>query len=201
VSDAETATVEDAGEPTLYDIIVDDTGIKYDPEVDSSVDEYKERLARHFKELDEDGFDKLSDQSVEWSNAAATITKENRGSRRKKPLPSIDGLPEPEVEATGKRARVTDDGEPKKGRKAKELKEPKAKKEPKPKPEPKGRDPEANRYFRVSDIMAEKPDMTLDEVLAALKKGGHDYSEVTVGRAHDAFQNAYAALKKHGKLA
>lgn len=70
----------------------------------------------------------------------------------------------------------------------------------KPKGESTGRDPEANRFFRCTEILMDDPEMTLEALEKAVGKAGHEYSERSVLRAHEAWRGIYGALKKNKRL-
>ncbi len=162
-------------------------------EEDETAEDYKDRIVRYFADkypnTDEGNaaFDKLDGDVTDWVDSATEIKRNNRGSRNKKRLPELDGLEEDEEKS--KRAGR---GE-KKERAAKEPKAPKEKKERE------GRDPEANRYHKIANVLAKHPTMTLDALQAAAKDTG--YSERSIKVVHIAWTNIYDVMKKAGMLA
>lgn len=170
---------------TLYDQIVE--LLKLEPEDEESSDDYKARVVRHAGDMEDDDFEKLPDDVKEWLNAATEVVKKNRGARKKAALPALDGLEDDEVEE-----------KPKKGRKAKAEKKAKEPKEPKEKTE---RDPEANRFFKIGELMVDNPTMSLEDLNAKASKLDREYSERSISRVYEAFRGIYGVLKKHDKLA
>lgn len=172
-------------EVTLYNKVAEAFGTEFDSEGEQSREDYKEEAVRFFNDMEDEVFNALPEDVTAWVNETADVMKANRGARRKKPLPDLEGLDVAEGESEEK---------PKGRRKRGEGK---AEKE---KAEPKGRDPENNRYFRVAEIMIANPDIKVEDLQKKVTASGHDYSEMTISRAHDAFTAVTGALKKHGKL-
>lgn len=195
----ETKTAEKEGETvekerseddeTLFEKICSVTDL--DREEDESAEDFKVRVVRHFADTypntDEGNaaFEQIDSEVTDWVDSATEIHRSNKGARNKKRLPEIDGLEEDE-EPKSKRGGAG---------KEKAEKKPREKKE---KPEPKGRDPEANRFFRVAEFLVKDPDLTADELVTAASKTG--YSERSVRRVHEAWAGITGALKKHNKL-
>lgn len=182
----------DEKEATLYDKIAEAYGTPFEPEGDQTRESWKEDAVRFFNDMDDKDFNELPEDVAAWVNEAADVMKKNRGSKRKSALPDLAGLDEAEAEEeTGTKGR--------KGRRTKSTKE-KAEKE-----EPKGRDPEANRYRRAARVMLKNfkgvdklP--SLEEFTKQMTAAGHDYSEMTLNRAHDAVSNSIAVAADLGLL-
>lgn len=172
---------------TLYSKVAELYGTPFDPDGEDSAEEWKENAVRFFNDMEDDAFEALPEDVAAWVNEAAEVVKKNRGARRQKPLPALDGLDEGDAEKPAKKAR-----------KAKAEKAPKAPKEPK---EPIGRDPTASRYYRAAIVLIRNPgidEVKLGELLLA---DGHDYSEVTINRAFDAYDKITSAQRAEGVLA
>lgn len=82
---------------TLYSKIIDhDESLSFDDENELAED-YKTRVLKHFDAIEsEDDFDALDDDIKEWVSGAVDVYKANETSRKKKPLPDIEGLEEEE---------------------------------------------------------------------------------------------------------
>ncbi len=193
MSDTETEEKEaDEKEQSLYEKVVEVTGIEYDEEEHKTVDDFKQQVVRHFADMEDEEFEKLPEEVQDWVDSATEVVKKNKSARRKADLPSMAGLAEPKADKAekGRRGRAAK-GE-KKERKAREKKE----KLPR-----EGRNPENNRYFRVAEFMIPDHDVDADKLREKLAKAGHEYSEITIGRAMEAFKAVYGALKKHDMIA
>lgn len=182
---------------TLYDLIVDVTRLEYDPEDHKDHDGYKVAVVRFlsgapYKDMgDEEFVEAVGPDIAKWADTATRAFTANRGARNPKPLPHLEGLdPEPE-EAPVKEAKAREKAPA-------AARTPRAPAEKKERTE---RNPENNRYFRVAEIMLNKPGMTLAQLGEASKKAGHDYSDVTLRRAHEAFRAVRGAFIKHELLA
>jgi hypothetical protein len=81
---------------SLYDQIVDATGIEFDPtEFKGGAEEYKNNLVRHFGHMPPEEFDVLSEELRDWINEATLVFNANRRAKERQPLPDIEGMPEP----------------------------------------------------------------------------------------------------------
>ena len=195
---------------TLYEQICEATDLSYDEE-EGDVEAFKENVARFFADMEDSDFAELPEEVRDWADEAIDVIKANRSksAKKKSPLPEIDGLPEgaeaePEEEeeeakpAKGKKGRASKadaaDEKPAKGRKGK------ASKKGDEKLKGEGRNPENNRYFRISELLIEDPEQDDDELEKAAKDAGYDYSDITLKRGREAFDAVTGALRKHGKL-
>jgi hypothetical protein len=95
---------------SLYDLIVDATGIEFDEHEfapPDGVEKYKNHLVRHFGRMDANDFDRLPEDLRDWVNEATGIFNDNRRSKEEpEALPDIEGMPEP-VPQKARRARVS----------------------------------------------------------------------------------------------
>ncbi len=182
------ADEDDVKTDSLFDEAVDVTGLE--PEKGEEPEDYKGRVVLYFADLSDEDFDEAlrdhADLAV-WVKEATEVYKKNRGSRSPKKLPAMAGLAgdDADPEKKSKRAR----GE-KKERKPREKKEPK---------ERAGRDPEANRYYRLGELLIEDPDMTVDQLIKASAKLGYN-GERTARRTFEAYHAISGLLAKHGML-
>ena len=103
MADAEVVTSEVAqdDEPTIYDRIVTQTGIKYDPENYMSVAAYKYEICNWYqKEFPEDADfedpEKVAEDIQELINETTTILHDNKSARVRQPLPVWQGLTDPD---------------------------------------------------------------------------------------------------------
>jgi len=125
-------------EPSLYEMIVDATGIEYGREdFPGGQQDYKNKLVRHFGQMTGDDFDELPEEVREWVNEATEVFNANRRTKEEpEDLPEIEGLVEPPPPPPARRARVTvaddDDAPPPPARRARVVAAP----EPEPEPEP-----------------------------------------------------------------
>jgi|SRR5215471_3551318 len=175
----------DTAEKTLYDLIVEETGIEYDEELYTGVEEYKNNIVRHCGKLPTDEFEGMNDDVQIWVNAATKVFNTNRKSKTKEPLPVIDGLAEPEPEGEPKRRR----GRPRRNAEA----------EPEEKPARAQRDPDANRYGRVMPHFMKDREISLEDLKKTiLDKEGADYSVVTLERALLACTSIVGWLERNG---
>lgn len=198
---------------TLYEAIVSDCKLKFDPG-DGDAEDYKESLVVYYGKLSADDYEKIPDVVHEWVAEATDLHKANRTAKRKKALPDIEGLPEDEGEGEtakdeppARRARSSDKDKPADKAKAKDKDPPKAKGKEKDKPaakakekaaktEPKGRDPTATRYYRGMYLYLRDPKLSDDEsMVAAADKKGWEYSQITGGRMVEASVGCSLALK------
>lgn len=100
---------------TLYDLICEATDEHL--EEGETPAEFKDRLVKSFNGMDDEDFDGLPADVQTWANEAIDIAKANRGAKRQKPLPDIEGLPgdddesgtesEGEVATKSKRSRAS----------------------------------------------------------------------------------------------
>lgn len=172
---------------SLYEQVVEVTDLT--PEEDESPEDFKGRVVRHFSDMEDADYDTAlegrEDLAV-WVKNATAVYKENRGSRSKSKLPKLEGLEgddaASESAAKGK-SKAKSDG------KAKAAKE---------KAEPQGRDPEANRFFKIAEFLVKNPKLTADELVKAASKT--DYSERSIKRVHEAWTGITGAMRKHGML-
>lgn len=107
-----TAATEVQDEGSLYDQIVDATGIEYDEAQHSDVEGYKNILVRHFGHMDASEFDALPVSVRDWVNDATEVFNSNRRAKEREPLPDIEGMPEDEPAPPpppARRARVAFD--------------------------------------------------------------------------------------------
>lgn len=178
VNENETETEE---QKTLYEEIVDISGIEYDEDEFDTPDDYKRAVVRWFDknyppddEEAEKKFEQFSQDLQDWVADAATIVKENKTAKRKKKIPAIDDFPGEDEEASKPK---------KKGRKTKEKAE----------KESKERGP--NRYLRAFRIMLKNPEMGGDELAkeASIAPNAAKY-------CIEAFKAAETAFKESGKL-
>jgi len=103
-------------ESSLYDLIVDSTGIEFDrKEFPGGAEDYKNNLVRFFGKMDQDTFDAQAEDIRDWVNEATAVFNANRRAKERSPLPDIDGLPElaPEPPKASRRERIalSDDDE------------------------------------------------------------------------------------------
>jgi hypothetical protein len=109
-----TADTDPQDDPSsLYDIIVNASGLEYNP-AKSDVEDYKNGLVRFFGKMDFDDFDRLPPALRDWVNEATLVFNANRRTKEERsPLPDIEGLPEEEDEEPApppaRRARVAVD--------------------------------------------------------------------------------------------
>lgn len=193
MSDEDTTVVDDEG--TLYEQIVDTTGIEYDAEKYDSIEDYKRHLVDWYADETEEGEATIGDKRYEespeavcaWVDAATKVAKANRQGRRKKALPVIDGLEEEDDEPAEEK--------PKRARRTRA-----ARAEKKVKEAPPERDPTNNRYGHTARLLFKDPDMSFDDVMAKLNRDGHDYAEITVKRAFDAFAIFHKVATELGLL-
>jgi len=170
-------------EMTLYQQIVDATGIEYDAEKFDSVEDYKTNLVNWYADETVDGDSTVGDtryadapeEVCAWVDEATKVAKSNRQGRRKKALPFIDGLDDDEIE------------EEKPKRKSRVARGARGEKKARAKKEPVERDDTNNRYGHCARLMFKDPDMSFDDVMSKLNRDGKDYAEITLRRAYDAF--------------
>jgi hypothetical protein len=92
---------------SLYDQIVDATGIEFDPvEFKGGAEEYKNNLVRHFGHMPPEEFDVLSEELRDWINEATLVFNANRRAKDRSPLPDIEGMPEPPPPTKARSSRV-----------------------------------------------------------------------------------------------
>ena len=97
---------------TLFDQLVELTGLE--PDGDETNDAFKVRMVRHFADAypntDEGNaaFEALNKEITDWVDAATEVQRENRGARRQKPLPDLDGLDVPVDKPKRARAAKTE---------------------------------------------------------------------------------------------
>jgi hypothetical protein len=109
-----TVDTDEQDDPSsLYDIIVNASGLEYNP-AKSDVEDYKNGLVRFFGKMDFDEFDRLPLVLRDWVNEATLVFNANRRTKEERsPLPDIEGLPEEEDEEPApppaRRARVAVD--------------------------------------------------------------------------------------------
>lgn len=193
MADAEVVTSEVAqdDEPTIYDRIVVQTGIKYDPENYMSVAAYKYEICNWYqKEFPEDADfedpEKVAEDIQELINETTTILHDNKSARVRQPLPVWQGLTDPDdSDSKPKRRRATkaDDGEvtEKKTRAVKEKAPPKEKK--------------PNRYLRAALALIKNPKLTKDEIAEEC-----EMAPVAAGYCIEAFEANFTAFKQTGHL-
>jgi hypothetical protein len=186
--DTETVETKADEEQTLYEQIVAITDMEFDSD-DESHEEYKDRLVKWFSDQEDEVYDNAPEAVQEWIDEATKIAKANRGAKRKKPLPVMDGLEGDEA------AESEPEEKPKVSRGAK-----KAAKEPK---EPKERGPRAsnnNRYYKIGTLMVDDSEMDVEQLKSRVSKSGLEYADRTIERAYEAFRGIYTMLEEKGLL-
>lgn len=164
----------EVAEASLFDKIVAHSGVAMTE--GEKLHAYKQRLVTHYNGLDDDAFEEIPTDIAEWVNEAIAEVKDAKKEKREPKFPVIDGEPKNKRRAKG---------------------------DPKPQKERVGRNPEDNRYHRIADVLIQNPELCaapVEQIVAAMKKSGHDYSDVTVNRGREAFNSVVGALRKHGKL-
>src|SRR5215469_18755759 len=197
-------------EPSLYEMIVDATGIEYGREdFPGGQQDYKNKLVRHFGQMTGDDFDELPEEVREWVNEATEVFNANRRTKEEpEDLPEIEGLVEPPPPPPARRGRVAvaeEDDEPAPPPRAARTR---VAPEPEPEPEdtrrtratpaaparaaakpaaapraPAQRNPDSGRYAKVMPHYLKDRDITVPELQAAISKtDGESYSETTLDR-------------------
>lgn len=199
MADAEVVTAEapPQDEPTLYDRIVEQTGIKYDAEDYMSVAAYKYEVCSWFQkefpnDVDFEDPAKVAPDIQEVINETTKILHNNKGARVREPLPVWQGLPDPDdVDSRPKRgarkkATSEDGGEvkPKAARKPRAVAD-----KPPPGPKP------PNRYLRVARALIQNPKLTKDELAEDC-----DIAANAAGYCMEAFVANFTAFKESGHL-
>lgn len=114
---------------TVYDQIVDLTGLKFDPDGEDTIDDYKRSVVQYFDdkyEDDSDAFYKLAEPITSWVDLMTKVAKKNRGAHNKMPLPTLAGLDDeyeeaeaaPKAKAKGKSSAKSAEPDPPSGKTA-----------------------------------------------------------------------------------
>lgn len=169
------AEVEEKEEGTLYDEIAEISGIEYDPDEHKSPAEYKQALAAHFDDYEDDDFDKLPKPVIAYLNDLTETIKKNKGARKKSALPPLEGLEgdEPPKET-----------ETKSGRKRGAAKE---------KKEKKASEPRDNRYLKAFRVLLKDPKATREDLVKKC-----DFAENAAAYCSQAFSAAKQAFEEAG---